>query len=395
MQRAKERLLQVYAGTHRNINLSKSWNGSLVNGEPGLPFRRSFPEGAPSWQIDQGTNRDGDIIGPLTWDDGLNYYAKAKTTRDQYAGIVFGLATAFDLVGPDDPALQAQLRDDIILLSDYLLRHGWWVVYPQSSRTSSNPSADPLFIITPSARLHMAQTARRAAAVAGSLAEVAKWEAVWNEEIATTGQGLQDEALLEIQGPHDSYFSENLQHLRAYQYIGLEPNPATRLFLKQSFAIVDANTRDDINAHFETITYALTGEPQRLQLALQHLHDWLDYWAIWSIGVNNSSRCGNGLDCVPEDQVTIVEQTPLGPVEYVRAGTSAKKRANYPLPVSVRPGSDFLWQRSPFRLDGGQSATGESPGIDFLLPYYMLRHLTEVAPPQLESFPPYTGPTTH
>src|SRR5439155_9358475 len=38
MERAKSRVLQVYAGTHRNINLSKNWNGSNAQGEPGVPF---------------------------------------------------------------------------------------------------------------------------------------------------------------------------------------------------------------------------------------------------------------------------------------------------------------------------------------------------------------------
>src|SRR5256714_14275625 len=112
-------------------------------GEPGNPFRWPFPKRVPSWQQDQSATREGETIGPLAWDDGTNYYAKAYTTRDQYAGIVFGLMAAFDLIGPDDPALQAQLRDDIILLTDYLLRHGWSVVYPQSSRTSSSSKTDP------------------------------------------------------------------------------------------------------------------------------------------------------------------------------------------------------------------------------------------------------------
>ena len=212
--------------------------------------------------------------------------------------------------------------------------------------------------------------------------------------MASAGPHLTEEYLLDIQSPHNSYFNFNLHHLRAYNNIGLEANLGTRAFLKQEFAILDATTRDDVNAHFETITYSFTGEPARLDMAIQHLRDWLEYHATWNEGHINSTLCGNGLTCIPEDQVTTTEQTPLGPVESVHAGTSTKQRSATPLPVGVRPGSDFLWQRSPYRLDGGQNATGEAASVDFLLPYYMLRHFTEVAEPANEPLPAWNGPTT-
>ena len=79
------------------------------------------------------------VAWALRWDDGLNYYGRGGTTRDQYAGIMFGLLAALEFVGPDDLALQALLRDDVMTMTDYLVRHAWWVVYPQASRTNSNP----------------------------------------------------------------------------------------------------------------------------------------------------------------------------------------------------------------------------------------------------------------
>jgi uncharacterized protein (TIGR03437 family) len=42
--------------------------------------------------------------------------------------------------------------------------------------------------------------------------------------------------------------------------------------------------------------------------------------------------------------------------------------------VWLRPPTDFLWQRSPFQLAVGGAGIIESPGIDYILPYWMARY---------------------
>jgi hypothetical protein len=42
--------------------------------------------------------------------------------------------------------------------------------------------------------------------------------------------------------------------------------------------------------------------------------------------------------------------------------------------VDVRVPTDFLWQRSPFQMEGGGSGLIESAGIDYILPYWMARY---------------------
>jgi uncharacterized protein (TIGR03437 family) len=49
-------------------------------------------------------------------------------------------------------------------------------------------------------------------------------------------------------------------------------------------------------------------------------------------------------------------------------------RACDPIPVPERVRTDFLWQRSPYLLYGGGSGRIETPGIDFILPYWMGRY---------------------
>ena len=50
-----------------------------------------------------------------------------------------------------------------------------------------------------------------------------------------------------------------------------------------------------------------------------------------------------------------------------------KPFAVYALPVEQRPSSDFIWQRNPFKLDGGANPNRQYPGIDVFLPYWMGR----------------------
>jgi hypothetical protein len=49
-------------------------------------------------------------------------------------------------------------------------------------------------------------------------------------------------------------------------------------------------------------------------------------------------------------------------------------QACQPVPVWLRPPTDFLWQRNPFQLTGGGAGVIESAGIDYSLPYWMARY---------------------
>src|SRR5262249_39359319 len=49
-------------------------------------------------------------------------------------------------------------------------------------------------------------------------------------------------------------------------------------------------------------------------------------------------------------------------------------RACAPIPVAMRPPTDFLWQRDPFQLAGGGAGTIETAGIDYILPYWIARY---------------------
>ncbi|MFN2536740.1 MAG: hypothetical protein ABR549_01130 [Mycobacteriales bacterium] len=385
-----------------------SFGGGVVPGEAGMLMFSCAPEQAPAGR---GMPRNSDVRGPFVWHgvgrparlaqpDG-NYVCEASTTRDAYAGTFFGLLTAFDLVGPDDPSVRDLIRDDILAMADFLLKYGWNYAHPHGD-VALPPFGDvydnfltPIMVISPNYRLGISQAAKHVAEVAGPADEKQKWQAVWQEELAT--QSPSDIIAGEVNDPTPTggYYGLNLSHLIDSSLVRLAANPVERDMLVRDFSVIDRQTSDDNNAFFESVTFAMGGEAERRDKAITHLRQWRDYRArIDEGGVTDlTNQCGAALTCVPQDQWDLIVDGPSGELRTTIPGSSTTPRSVEPIPIKDRAPADFLWQRSPFTdLTGSVSATHEEPGIDYLLPYWMLRYNTEVSVPVLQPLPVWPGP---
>ena len=367
------------------------WGGGVITGEKGMLMRACTPaSGAPGIRIEPGSNLR--VFGPFQW-EGEDWYCETAPSRDTYAGTTFGLLAAYDLVGEDLGPRREQIREDILSLARFLVKHGWTYPRPHGyvSINEVNDGHDfdsfisPLFVYVPLARLNMAQAARH---VAQGTDEESRWEAVYAEELATQLPALAASMEIDAADPYAGYYKFNLHHLTAYSLIRLEQRPEVRAAFMQAIGVMDNTTGDDLNAHFETITYALTGEADRRDLALEHLREWQEYRRrIDANGsVDHRPRCDVDLTCVPKDQREL-EGAPVA-----IPGFDSNERAARPLSIPERPPGDFLWQKEPVKLEASVGATHQAPGVDYLLPYWMLRYHTEVSVPGLSPFPPYPGP---
>ena len=427
---ALTRVRTLLTAEHRDINIAEDWTGELkvppavntsdptgahtadfgggiVHGERGMVTRGCTPVGLgplgvspPNHDAANPINDHSNHVFQITWThgDGRTYNCETSPSRDTYAGLTFGLLTAYDLVGPDAPDLQVQIREDLLSMAGFLLKYGWNYPRPNGyvgTHSDEDGFLSPLMPHVPMARLNIANAARH---VASSPADRQHWEAVWAEELASQGPLLGASMEVDAFQPNEGYFKLNLHHLTGFNLLrtltGTERDVVAR-----GFAVMDKTTRDDLNAHFEAITYALTGEPSRRDAAVTHLEQWLTYRTN-SERVRNSARCGSSLACVPQDQAGFaVEQAPGGTVtwdpgapEAPPVSSAARLRAQAPLPVGVRPPTDFLWQAPPTALDGDRDPSSREPGIDFLTPYWMLRYYTEVAPVALAPLPEWVAP---
>lgn len=408
------------------------YGGGVIPAEAGLLMRACTPSKPHPAYADVRVNYTGHYrhIGPLQW-EGREWHCLGGTSRDSYAGTIFGLAVALDYLATDENAdLRKTLAADLMAMTDYAAKYLWF--QPRPHGMVANPLFDhndldgpisPLFIQVPLHRLHLLQTARHASHVIGDEEAAQRYEVLWAEEVANTvGTGsLLDSMLIDAAGPHSAYYKYQLHLMSFFNVIRLEPNSVIREEFERAMGALDATLTDDGNAFFEAITYALTGERSRLNEAVGYHREWLDYYAFHeeAARVGNTpfvltGRCSitedpgedepiskRPLECVPTDQTDMVQTLPTGEEVLVpfRPGTpetpltKPKLRAKDPLPVGVRRYADFLWQKDPTIITGDHDVPWRGPSIDFLATYWMLRYYSEVeVAAEPEPLPAWDGP---
>jgi uncharacterized protein (TIGR03437 family) len=250
-----------------------------------------------------------------------------NTSRDAYSGVLFGLAVAYDMVADAD--IQHSISDLVTRLVEFLNGHNWSVVMPDGSTSTT-------FLVRPD--------------------QIETFLAIGRHVNSSHFSGLNYEALrllysVSVPVPigvdtasDSSYFKFNLDYLNLYNLIRLEASSEKAIY-KSAYALLRDHTASHQNAFFNVIDLALRGpdagrDAQTLAL--------LDGWLLRlrrDFGVDLRSTvpvCGD--------------------------------QACAPVAVWLRPPTDFVWQRSPFQLAVGGAGVIETPGIDYILPYWMARY---------------------
>jgi hypothetical protein len=423
---------EIATGFHRRINIAKSWKAtpcpptdpqgadtpscSVVDGEAGILFRNCVPSslrGDPRFDALTRPGGRTTFYGPFPFDeddDGASdgdWYCDGGVSRDMYAGAITGLLAFIEHFPASDPIVIRAARD-LMTIEDYFSRHGYSIVYPHTKQGDGIDNfVFPLFVINPEPRINMALAAHRAAEIAGSPADRLRFGAIWDEEYTALVGQLDVEFLLAIESPAQGYYNFNLNHLTNVATILSVDDPVRRDRLRRAFSIIDTSTRDDVNAEFEALTYLITGERERFDLAVRHTAEQASARRRESVepATNLVDRCGVDYVCVPEDEVHTYVRNPDGTEsERVTEGSSSTVRSLYPLPVDQREHhQDFAWQKPPYAVRSADEAGGyytapidprhEFTGADVLFPYWALRygrdvlHLDARAPTPLDTYP--------
>ena len=258
-----------------------------------------------------------------------SYFWIGNTSRDQYSGVMFGLSVAYDMI--DDPETRAFIRTDVTRILNNLLSHGWNVVMPDGSISTT-------FLQRSDQQLSFLQVGRRINPQAFD----------WTYKVYRVlySLGVISPILFDDADDHNHYFKFNVNYINLYNLIRLEENssPFKQLY-SNAYGLLRSTTAGHGNAHFNMIDRVLRGQNgNRDAETVNFLNSWLerprrDYWVDLR---NKYSACGDDRACSV-------------------------------IPVQDRVNTDFLWQRSPFLLFGGGFGTTETAGIDYLLPYWMAR----------------------
>jgi hypothetical protein len=297
---------------------------SLISGN-GLLARFVYPVDGPFFEYFLKNQLGNAVPGSL---DGQKYYYETLTTRDQFAGVFFGLATAYDLI--DDDNLRQTIASIITRLTDYLVRHDWCIFRP-------NGKIRDTFLRHPDKRLSILQVARHVNCAAYG----AKYEKMRRSRARWTWWPIWRESL----DRYGHYYKFNVMALYLFDLLRLEDAGSKHLkHYTKAYARFRKTTRGDLNAHFNALDRALTGADDRRDRETMDLLD-----ELLRRGFRSTPVTGNATAC-------------------------GKNRACDPIPVGDRPFSvSFVWQQSPFVIsDPGNGS--DDPGVSYLLPYWMMRY---------------------
>jgi uncharacterized protein (TIGR03437 family) len=250
-----------------------------------------------------------------------------NTSRDEYSGALFGLAVAYDMVS--DASIQSSISDLVTRLVDFLDGNNWSVVMPNGTSSTS-------FLLRPDQIETFLAIGRHVNS--GHFSSIG-YEAQRLLFAATVPVPIAVDTASD-----DSYFKFNLDYINLYNLIRLESSSAKSIY-QTAYSELRDYTAADQNAFFNIIDLGLNGpNAARDSQTLALLDGWL-------------------LRLRRDFAVDLSGAVPV-----------CGSQACQPVPVWLRPPTDFLWQRSPFQLAGGGAGIIESAGIDYILPYWMARY---------------------
>lgn len=260
------------------------------------------------------------------------YFWADNTSRDEVVGAFFGLSAAYDFV--DDPSVQSSVRDVTARLIGFVSRHQW----------SPNDDALNTFLVRPEELLGLLKLAAHV-----------------NPSVTVNPPSLLPPvdagALFDVQSI-SSYFKFNLDYMSFYHLVRLQNNSSN----VGAYRVVRNYTVTHQNAFFNMVDRALGGADAARDAETRSL---LEQWLL------------------RPKRDAFVDLS--GTIQVCGSEACA------PVPVALRPPTDFLWQRDPFQLSGGGSGVIEAAGIDYILPYWMARYYGVISGASVQSAAAVSG----
>ena len=143
---------------------------------------------------------------------GRAWFWVGNTSRDQYAGVFFGLGAAWDLVPDRD--VRVEIASLAIRLLDSLLYSAWTVVMPDGSISTT-------FLLRPDQQLTLLQVGRHV--------DPRRYSWAYARLSSTASATVTVPLGIDAADDHDSYFKFNLDFINLYNLIRLEGDtPAKR-----------------------------------------------------------------------------------------------------------------------------------------------------------------------
>jgi hypothetical protein len=282
---------------------------------------------------------------------GQRWAALGGVSRDQYIGVMLGLSQAYHRI----PSLRADAQRLTGLVLDYMTRNRW-VVYMPDGRSISTT-----FATTPSAVLTFS--------LVGAVVDPARWAAL-HQQVAALGELTWFPAWVSAtDGVHGGYYKFNLTHAQLTMLNELETDPARYRGHLKLLRVEREHLGHHQNAWFDTV-YAFS-EPSQGPAWGPEIRAML---GLWTLRPRRGFAVRNSQDpSIPKTTITYTRQDFDQATQQVVTRVYTEEVALHPVPIDKRGPTDYVWQRSPFQLDGATHPHAQEPGIDLLLPYWCAR----------------------
>jgi hypothetical protein len=313
----------------------------VVTGKKGLLSRGVSTAGIPP-----------DDAHPQEWHQGeepfASYFWHGNVSVDQYTGVMFGYALAYDLL--DNMTAKHMIIEDVTALVDHLLEHGMTIVDADGEVTTFG-HLEPSWWTEDLNALIALGFLKTAHHITGEERFARQYHTLilthHYHKRAVAARDLWWEKLF---GPNHS--DNNLAFLAYYPLLRYETDPILLSFYHRSLRRTWRAVEREGNPFFSFVYHALTPSVPRDERALQTLrHFPLEKRNLWVQNSMHPEMC----------------------ISWLRA-RNGRLQACGPVPIEARPPSTFEWKENPYRLDGGGDGTKLYTGTDYLLAYWLGRY---------------------
>lgn len=306
--------------------------------------------------LDEERRRAGHEDRLFTSADG-EYRSIGHITRDQYAGAFLG--TALAAVHLDDGELREKAREVVLEMASYLVEQHFCPTEATVDPVTGTRLASVTYVANPGQVLAILQAARKLDPERFGAAFEALFP-VWSIQWLF--------AWLQTLDPVGSYYKFNLEHSAAFLLLLLEDDADRRTQLTHGLRAIRGPLRYHAQAYFNLVELATLGD-EELSRPRPEIEE------------ETRQLLGQAFE-----RPLFITKSDLGDDPAVEkvvfrglSGEEEERIAARVVDVPRRPGTDFLWQRTPFALEVvwtvPEDPAMRSPNVDLVLPYWLARKL--------------------
>ncbi len=311
-----------------------------ITGIPGFPARSFipakdyFPGKGGEWHL----TPDG------------KWYWKGDTSSDEIVGHYFAYALVYELI--DDPAVKKRAKNLIVAITDHILSHHFNLCDVDGKPTRWgvwNPDSlnGPRILENGLNSLEILAFLRTAYGVTGHQ----KYLKAYRMLIEKYGYA-RNTINQKITFPEEiNYSDDELAYLPYYLLFRYEDDPELLKIYRKSIERTYRYVKSQENPLWNAITSVALKKPLGLAAGLKTLRDYPVDLIEWT--VRNSQR---------RDLI----------VNPYSVGRNSERQSLRVIPADER--RVMKWNTSPFTMDGGSGGRAEQSGMEFLLPYWMMRY---------------------